>query len=373
MSVLLQVRRLLLAALLMLALPAMALANPAFDSACTGTGTASGCQAQTIYNSTSNANFPLCWPGNGAQSVCGSGSNGTAPAANDVCFAALSYDASTQVITSAPSGWTAITNSCTSGSSGAMQSVYKYVVTGSEGTSYVPTFIWGAAGTRYLGLIRCYKGVDTTTPVDPNNTGGSCSTTTGTSLSVTALATLNRTNEMIVLIANARLGSAASPWSGPLTPFSGFVTTGLSVSTLNNMGGWDGVNALTTPPTSLAQTVSQSGSSVAMAGFAFALQPPSGPTPTPTATATATATATSTATATATKTATATATSTATATPTATSTGATATPTATPAGGATPGATLMPAAVSGAGMGFIGNAGVLGYSATGFVQPGLIN
>ena len=76
--------------------------------------------------------------------------------------------------------------------------------------------------------------------------------------------------------------------------------------------------------------------------------------------AVATATATATATSTATSTATATATATSTATPT-------------PTAGATPGATLMPATVSGAGMGFIGNAGVLGYSATGFAQPGLIN
>lgn len=263
--------------------------------------------------------------------------------------------------------WTAIFGTGCGGAAGVLTGFW--AVANATGAETVSNKGSGTGSTCSNTLFEI-SGANTTTPIASTSACTSTTTVNGS----TSAATGNFSgapSASSLLLGDIGGGNATGIGSvgGPSNSYSAntnrTITNGVQLPA--NISGTTSTNGYTVAFTDTGTAV-YGGQVAEIAAGATAT-----PTATATATATSTATATATATSTATATATATATSTATATPTATSTGATATATATPAGGATPGATLMPAAVSGAGMGFIGNAGVLGYSATGFVQPGLIN
>ncbi len=186
-----------------------------------------------------------------------------------------------------------------------------------------------ATPSTYISWSLCFPGINTTTPIDPNNPSSvGASTSSATSLTVPAFGSnLAESNEELVLACTSAGGTSSNPWSGPtnvFTQFLGSSGSGVVEAPLNEIAYYG--SALSSTPGS--QSCEQAGSATAIVGSQIALQLAATPTSTPTATPTATATATVTPTITPTLTPTATQTATATPTPTATPT-TTATPTAT--------------------------------------------
>ena len=251
-----------------------ALAHATFDSSCTGTftpagGYQNGCA--TGVKSTATA----CWPGG----LCDS-PTGVMPPAGDICIAVLKNALTTATISTVPSNWNLI-HAFNGGGTTESVAFYWYLATGSEGATYSPVFAW-SSGAAVTTEIVCFSGDNTTSPIDANNTSGVFLGSTGaTSINVTALATLAQNGDDLLLTASSRSGTVT--FSGPTSPYSVVHVTGFFSGSTLDSATWQGNNgASTTPPNSTVQTVTQSGSSVAMSGYALALAPATGPTATPT-------------------------------------------------------------------------------------------
>ncbi len=279
--------------------------------------------ATTAYNSTAVTSVTLNFPSD--------------VASNDICLAEFSPSNTAGTVAAVPSAWTFIRRDV-SGTGGAEAALYWYRSLG--GGNDPSTFAWtlSSVNATYVGWIQCFSGVNTSSPIDPNNSTGVGATSSGaTSLAVPAFASsFAQSGEELILNCIVRKGSDLL-WSGETAPYSQFTQfvgsagDGLASNIyVNDVGFYSNVQSTGAPG---AQACNQSTTiAYPMVGEQIALQPAPTPTPTPTATATTTATATATATSTATVTATLAATPTATVTATATNTpiqGATGTPVAT--------------------------------------------
>ncbi|MGH7813462.1 MAG: choice-of-anchor D domain-containing protein, partial [Candidatus Binataceae bacterium] len=161
---------------------------------------------------------------------------------------------------------------------------YGVGTTGAAGTEGGTTATWTLSPSfnGMAGWIQCYSGVDTTTPVDPNNAGGVGPVGGGmnaslSTITLNSMATLHRACERIIL--HCSIGNTAGAYTAPAPPVDSLTAqivgsggTGILSGLNENDIAFDGLNPTTAAPT--APTCTNAGAAAHFNGAEFALQPP---------------------------------------------------------------------------------------------------